>query len=130
MALVELLTTAIHVLFAGLWTGSVVFVALAGMPDGGIDQFRLLSRTSALVLFLTGGHMAGTEYEVSTLFGTTSGHAVLAMLGLWLVLGGLVEIAASRCEEDGYEETRSLFTAAAVVAVLLLVDGGLLASGL
>lgn len=130
MALAEAVTSAIHVLFAGLWTGSVVFVALAGMPDDGVDRLRLLSRTSALLLLLTGGHMAGTKYTTATMTGTTSGLAVLAMFVLWLALGGLVEVAASRYEEEGAAAAKPLFRAAAVVAVLLLIDGGLLAGGL
>ncbi|MFB6096016.1 MAG: transporter [Haloferacaceae archaeon] len=130
MALAELVTSAIHVLFAGLWTGSVVLVALTGMPEGGVGRFKLLSRTSALLLLLTGGHMAGTKYTAASLTGTTSGLAVVAMVLLWLALGGLVEVAASRYESDGPEAARSLLTVAGVVATLLLLDGGLLAAGL
>lgn len=96
MAIADLLTNVLHVLFAGLWTGSILFVSLAGLPDGGADWLRYISRASALVLLLTGGHLAGTRYTVESLTGTTAGWAVLTMLVLWAVLTGLVEVAASK----------------------------------
>lgn len=130
MAIADLLTNALHVLFAGLWTGSVLFVSLAGLPSGGVDRLRYVSRASALVLLLTGGHMAGTSYTAESLTGTTAGWAVLAMLVLWAALAGLVEVGASKYESGGPEAAGTLFRAAGVVAALLLIDGGLLAAGL
>lgn len=133
MAIADLLTNVLHVLFAGLWTGSIVFVSLAGLPDGGADWLRYISRASALVLLLTvltGGHLAGTRYTVESLTGTTAGWAVLTMLVLWAVLTGLVEVAASKYQAGGPDAASGLFRAAGVVAALLLIDGGLLAAGL
>lgn len=130
MAIADLLTNVLHMLFAGLWTGSVLFVSIAGMPADGVDPLRYVSRASALVLFLTGGHMAGTRYTIESLTGTTAGWAVLSMLLLWAALAGLVEVAASRYEDGGPEAATTLFRAAGVVAALLLIDGGLLAAGL
>jgi len=140
----------LHVLVGALWVGSVVFVAGAILPaaaDGSLDAAPLekiadrlvyLSRGASVVMFLTGGHLAGTRYTVETLTGSGRGHLVLAMLALWLVLTALVEIGRSRLV-DGLQEKRvrtpvaesvTFFRAAAVVGVLLLLDAGLLASGL
>ena len=130
MVFVDLLTQVLHMLFAGLWTGSVLFVALAGVPEGGIDRLQQITRASAVVLLVTGGHMAGTAYTAGSLTGTTSGWLVLVMLGLWLVLAGLVEVAAKRYESDGPAAARPLLQAGGVVAALLLVDAGLLAAGI
>lgn len=130
MAIADSLMNVLHVSFAGLWTGSVLFVSLAGLPDGGIVWLRHISRVSALVLLLTGGHLAGTRYTVESLTGTTAGWAVLAMLALWVVLAGLVEVATRRYEDGGFEAASTLLRASGVVAALLLIDGGLLASGL
>ena len=142
--------TTLHVLVGALWVGSVVFVAAAILPaavEGALDAAPLekiadrlvyFSRGSSVVMFLTGGHLAGTGYTVETLTGTGRGHLVLAMLVLWLALAALVEVGRSRLV-DGLQEKRvrtpaaevtTLFRAAAVVGILLLVDAGLLASGL
>ena len=141
--------TTLHVLVGALWVGSVVFVAGAILPaavEGALDAAPLekiadrlvyLSRGSSIVMFLTGGHLAGTRYTVGTLTGTGRGHLVLAMLALWLVLAALVEVGRSRLV-DGLQEKRvrtpaaevtTIFRVAAAVGVLLLVDAGLLASG-
>lgn len=132
-----------------MWVGSVVFVAGAVLPaavDGALDAAPLESlsrklvigsRGASVVMFLTGGHLAGTRYTVETLTGTGRGHLVLAMLALWLALAALVEVGCGRLA-DGLREKRvrapardaaTAFRAAAVVGVLLLVDAGLLAAG-
>jgi uncharacterized membrane protein len=141
---------AVHLLVAGVWTGSVVFLTWAVLPtaiDGTanaeplarvVGKLRWLSRGSAVALLLTGGHLAGTFYTVESLTGSTAGHLVLGMLALWLVLTGLVEVAGGKLV-DGFEEkkvrepareARPFLFAATGVAVLLLLDGGVLASGL
>lgn len=146
MATVDTAINAIHLLFAGLWAGSVLFVARAVVPvarDGGLDatplrklvgQFRTWSRVSSLVLFLTGGHLAGTRYTAERLLGTTNGYLVVAMVVLWFVLTGLVEVGSGRLV-DGLDERKvreparsatPFFTAAAAAAVGLLVLGGVL----
>ena len=127
MAIGTLITSTIHLVFAGLWTGSVLFVALAGLPEGGLGRLRQISRASARLLLLTGGHQAAMQYGGGRLTGTTAGWAVLAMVALWLVLAGLVEVGASKYEDGGPEAARPFFTAGAVVSLLLLVDAGLLA---
>ncbi len=136
----------IHTAFAALWVGSVLFVVAAVHPvamDGDLSPeaygrvvgtLRWVTRASALLVFVTGGHLAGTRYTVGSLTGTTGGHLVLAMLGLWLVLAATVEAASARALRgvearkirEPAREARPLFLAAAVVAVGLLVVAGLL----
>ena len=148
--IVDILMTTLHVLVGALWVGSVVFVAVAVLPaavGGALDAAPLetiadrlvyLSRGASVVMLLTGGHLAGARgYTVASLTGTSRGHLVLVMLVLWLVLAGLVEIGRSRLV-DGLREKRvrapasaatGVFRAAALVGVALLVDAGLLSSG-
>jgi len=126
-----------------------VFVAWAVLPgaqSGAFDpaplepvisKLRTLTRVSAVVFLLTGGHLAGTQYTSESLFSTGSGHLVLTMLVLWLVLTGLVEVGSGKFL-DGLDElkvrepareARPFLLGGALVAVLLLVDAGLLAAG-
>ncbi|MFB6170640.1 MAG: CopD family protein [Haloarculaceae archaeon] len=149
MEAVSAVEYVLHVAFAALLTGGVVFVTWVALPlasagdvspgvlESLIDRLTTLSRASAVVLFLTGGHMAGTRYTVASLTGTPRGHLVLTMLGLWVVLTALVEIAASRMR-DGLDSEKvrtpardggPVLKAASVVALLALLDAGLLASG-
>lgn len=149
MALLETAMVSLHLLFAGLWTGGVVFVAAAVLPlarDGSIgpeplatiaDRLVWLTRASAIVMLLTGGHMAGTFYTAESLTGTTRGHLVIGMVVLWFVLTALVEVGGRKLTDgtarekvrEPAREARPYFLAAAVVALALLVDGGLLAGG-
>lgn len=137
---------AVHLLFAGLWTGSVLFVTYAVLPtayDGDAepgpllrmtDKLTTISRASALLLLLTGGHLAAARYGFGALLESLRGNLVVAMVVLWFALAGLVEVGASRLR-DGFEaekvrtparNARSFFLAASVVAILLLIDAGLL----
>ncbi|MFC6725187.1 CopD family protein, partial [Halobium palmae] len=132
MVLVDALAATVHLLFAGLWTGSVLFVTYAVLPtavagDIDVDPLRTIvtrlstvSKASSLALLLSGGYMATTRYGVDSLLGSGRGHLVLAMVALWFVLSGLVETATSRMR-DGLDErkvrtpardTRRLFRAA------------------
>lgn len=151
MSLIDAGSYAIHLLFAGLWSGSVLFVWYAILPlgrDGELNaaplgalagKLKWVSRTSAVVLLLTGVHMAVQRYTVGTLTGSGGGHLVVTMVVLWFALAGLVEVGAGKLT-DGTERNkvreparaaRRFFQAAAVVAALLLVDAGLLvANGL
>ncbi|ELZ23460.1 hypothetical protein C475_14343 [Halosimplex carlsbadense 2-9-1] len=138
----------LHLVFGGVWTGSVVFVTVGILPtaqDGTanaeplravVEKLRWVSRASALVLLASGGHMAGTLYTVESLTGSSRGHLVLTMVALWLGLAALVEIGSSKLA-DGFDQkkvrqpargARPFFLAASVVAAGLLVVGGLLAS--
>jgi hypothetical protein len=146
MALIDTVMATTHLLVGGLWTGSVLFFALAVLPtaragniragafESIISRLTTGSRIAALLTFVTGGHLAGTRYTVGSLFGSGRGHLVLAMLALWLVLTALVEIGRGRAK-DGLAEKKvrrpaenaaPFYLGAALVAVLLLVDAGLL----
>lgn len=139
----------LHLVFGGIWAGSVVFLTFGVLQtarDGTanaeplraiVERLRWISRTSALVLLATGGHMAGTLYTVESLTGGARGHLVLSMVALWLALAGLVEVGSSKLA-DGFDqkkvrqparEARPFFLASSAVAAALLVSGGLLASG-
>ena len=151
MSLVNAGVYVVHLLVAALWTGSVLFVAYAVLPlgrNGDLNaapleavagKLKLISRTSAVVLLLTGGHMAAYAYTVESLTGSPRGHLVLTMLALWFVMTGLIEVGASKLT-DGTEQQKvreparnatPFLQGAALLAVLLLVDAGLLiANGL
>lgn len=148
---VDLLARVAHVLFAGLWAGSVIYMALAVLPlarDGAFGTRRALkglsqwlawiSRVSAVILLLTGGHLAAAGYTSESLVGTLEGQLVLAMTALWVALIALVEIGTKRIRkgleagkrrEPAVKAMRPLQGAAAV-AVLLLIVSGLLSGGL
>lgn len=142
--------TTIHTLVGALWVGSVAFVAGVILPaatDGSLDaapvetiadRLVYLSRGASVVMLLTGGYLAVSGYTVASLTGTARGHLVLGMFALWFVFTALVEIGRGRLV-DGLREKRvrapasaatGVFRAAAVVGALLLVDAGLLSSGI
>lgn len=153
MSLLNAGVYVVHLLFAALWTGTVLFAAYAILPlgrDGKLTvqplrtvagKVTTISRASAAVLFLTGGHMAASAagYTVESLTGTPRGYLVIAMIVLWFLLAGLVEVGTSKLtdgtgkdkvREPAHDATR-FFRGASVLAVLLLVDAGLLiANGL
>lgn len=149
MALVDQALMAVHLLFAAVWTGSVVFVTWAVLPlarDGEVSpgplrsvvaRLRTLSRLAAVVLLLTGGHVASTIYTADSLFGSTRGHAVLGMVALWLALVALVEVGSGRLDDglsvdklrEPARNATAVYRAAAVVSLLLLLDAGWLAGG-
>jgi len=152
MSLLDTVMYTLHLLFGGVWTGSVVFVTLAVLPTAMngvanaeplvpvVSKLRNLSRLSALVMLASGGHMAGAAagYTFESLASTTRGHLVLTMVVLWFLLIGLVEVGGGKLA-DGFDEkkvrepareARPFFLAATVVSLLLLLDAGLLAGGL
>lgn len=140
---------ALHVAFGGLLTGAVLFVAYAVEPvayagDMGPDplataagKLATVSRASAVVLFVTGSHQAAARYTLDSLLETGRGHLVLAMLALWVALTALVEVAVAKLESGTGQgkvrsparDARPYLRLAALLAVLVLVDGGLLAAG-
>ncbi|WP_435344544.1 CopD family protein [Haloarchaeobius sp. HRN-SO-5] len=149
MSVIDVAVRALHSVTAATWAGSVLFVTFALLPsavDGSLDaapmrsvvsRFRWLSRGSSAVLFVTGGHLAGTLYTVERLTGETSGHLVLGMLVLWFVLTGLVEVSCGKLQRDFEEKkvrtpaqaARPFLQASSLVAVLLLVDAVLIVYG-
>ncbi|MDZ5812295.1 transporter [Halorubrum sp. AD140] len=139
---------SVHVGFAVLWVGSVLFVSLAILPPalrgdiGGdalgsvVGRLRWSTRIGAAAFVLTGGHMAGTLYPFEALTGTPRGHLVVTMLGLWFVGTGLVEVAGSKLA-DGLDagklreparDAKPFLYGAAGLSVALIVTAGLLAT--
>lgn len=146
MAIALTIGYVIHMLFAAIWTGGVIFMTYGVIPvarAGNIDtdpfaditsRLLTLSRLSALVLFLTGGHLAGTLYTAESLTGSTKGYLVLAMLALWLLMAGLVEVGTKKISaglrerkvRTPAEKGRPFFLGASVAALGLLVVAGVL----
>lgn len=152
MATDPLMTLAyvIHFAFAALWTGSVLFVTYAILPLGLradleptalgsiVGRLTTVTRASATVLLLTGAYQAVILYDTARLTGTARGHAVIGMVVLWFLLAGLVEVGVSKMG-DGLDigkirrptaDARPFLLAASVVALLLLLDAGVLVAGI
>ncbi|MGM0398469.1 MAG: hypothetical protein ACQEQY_05690 [Halobacteriota archaeon] len=137
MALLDSVAVVSHVLFGGLWTGAVVFTALlagglasdaaSALSDLVVDRLRLVSRSSAVITLLSGGYMA-TGYSHSYFTSSTRGLLLSAMVALWLVLMVTVEIGASRVLDE-QQSGRTILGIAGLVALLLLLDVGLLIAG-
>lgn len=144
-----LVTRTAHLVFAALWAGSVFYVAFVVVPlarDGEFtstsplevisSRLTTISRISSIILLLTGGHLAAAGYTADSLFSELQGQLVLLMVGLWLVLTGVVEVAASRFESglDGKKirepanDSLGLFRLAAVVGIALLLVAGALSA--
>ena len=136
----------VHAAFAALWSGSVLFVVVAVLPlamdadvspaafGSVVSKLQWVTRVSALLMLLTGGHLAVTGYVLEGLTGTTSGYLVLTMVALWLGLAATVEIGSARAQRGVDEKkireparnARPFYLAAAVFALGLLVVSGLL----
>lgn len=144
MSTVYTVLNAIHLLFAGLWAGATVFFAWRVRPlvaDSDISVeptmalsagLRWLTRISAVVFVVTGGHMAATRYGDGALLSTPRGHVVVTMLVLWLVVTGLLEMALGKMETElgegrvrtaGKEARIPLLAASVLLSVLLLLGG-------
>jgi uncharacterized membrane protein len=150
MSAVDAAVQTIHLLVGAFWVGSVVFVTVGVLPvarDGDanaapvermVRRLTTISRASAVLMLITGGHLAGVGYTVENLTGTTRGHLVIGMVILWLALAGLVEVGAARLT-DGLQKKKvrapardsdRLFWLASITGALLLVDAGLLSAGI
>lgn len=145
---VEVTFWVVHTLFAGLWTGSVLFLTLAILPlartgkmnaaplEHVAGRLKTVSRASALLLLLTGSHMAAQRYTSETLFETQAGWLVLSMVALWFLLMATVEVGTKKLtdgtERDKVREparnARPFFLVGSVLAVLLLVNAGLISA--
>lgn len=148
MAAIEAAVRTVHLVFAAAWVGGVLFLTVGVLPlareaeiepapvEAMTGRLVWISRTSAVVLLVTGGHLAASGYAVESLTGTTAGRLVLAMVGLWLLLTAVVEAAASRMRarlrEDYLREPARTylpwFRVASLVGLLLLVDAGAIAA--
>lgn len=147
---VDTAMVTIHQLFAALWVGSVFFVTYAVLPQAqegeiGPDVLRtvfgkltMVTRISALLLLLTGGHLAAARYTSESLLNTTRGWLVLAMVGLWLLLAALIEVGTSKFEAEldkgrlrgPAHKYSKLFYVASLVGVLLFIDAAFLSTGI
>jgi len=148
MDIVNPVMWSLHVGFAILWTGSVLFVTLAVLPPalrgdvGGdalraiVGRLRWITRIGALAFLASGGHMAGTLYTVESLTGTGRGHLVLTMIALWFLVTGLVEVASGKLA-DGLDagklreparDAKPFLYGAAGLSVALVATAGLLAT--
>ncbi len=136
----------VHTAFAGLWAGSVLFVAVAVLPlamngelspkafGSVVSKLQWVTRISALLTFITGGHLAGTRYTVETLTGTTSGYLVLAMLALWFGLAAVIEIGSAKANRgienekirEPARDARPFYLLGVALSVGLFVTAGLL----
>lgn len=143
---VDTVAYTIHTGFAAVWAGSVLFVTAAVLPlamdadvspeafGSVVTRLQWVTRISAVLLFATGGHLAGTRYTVGSLTGTGRGHLVLTMLTLWLLLAAVVEIGSARALRGVDErkireparQARPFYLAGAAFAVGLLVVAGML----
>jgi len=139
---------SVHVGFAVLWTGGVLFVALAVLPrplrgeiDGSalgsiVDRLRWITRIAAVAFLASGGHMAGTLYTFDSLTGSARGHLVLTMIALWFLITGLVEVGSGKLTSgldagklrEPARDAKPFFYGAAGLSVALIITAGLLAS--
>lgn len=136
----------VHTIFAALWTGGTILFAGAVIPAARSEmldrealtlitkRFSYLTIASALLLFLSGGHLAGNLYEFETLTSTLRGNLVLTMVSLWLILAVVLFIGYRRLTNTPAEETavtaatkaRPWFLSGSVVSIALLIVAGLL----
>ncbi|MFB6157092.1 MAG: copper resistance protein CopD [Haloferacaceae archaeon] len=167
MGLALALSYVIHVVSAGFWTGGTLFVAYAILPaaeegdlsaaafERNVDGLLGVTRWTGLALPATGAYQIWVLYPLPRLVGTTAGHLVLGMLGLWGVMNTLIELGGYRMRAAGREAPglgaymaegfvlgadadvarhatvgRPYLLAAAGLAVLLLADAALLAAGI
>lgn len=136
----------VHLLFGAVWVGAVVFVTVGVLPqardgnltadafEGILGRLRWLTRIGAVLLLVTGSHLAATRYTADRLFSTGDGHLVLTMVALWLALAATVEIGSSRItdglnsrklREPARNGTR-WFQVATLIGIALLVVSALL----
>lgn len=148
MAIGTLVSLSVHVLVGAVWVGALAFtvggvlpLARAGRlnadPLGTIaGRLRTLTRLSAVLLVVTGGHLLVTEgYLGEKLVASGDGHLVIAMVALWLVATGLTEAGLARLIDGaGADKVRAparratrLLQAAGVCGGLVLLTAAALA---
>jgi hypothetical protein len=110
-----LLATAFvfHVVSGALWTGATLYVVYATLPratDGTLGReafvdaahrLLMITRWTGVALPVTGAYMIWRLYTpLAALTTTGRGWAVLAMLSLWGVMNGLVELGVLRMRRE------------------------------
>lgn len=146
MAVAGTVSMAVHVLVGGVWVGALSYTVAGVLPlarDGGLDPdslgslagtLRSITRISAVLLVLTGLHLAAVGYTTASLTGSDPGLYVLTMAGLWLVAVGLTEAGTGRLadgvddgkvREPAHDATRLLQGAAVAGGLVLLTAGAL-----
>jgi putative copper export protein len=146
MVIVEVVVRAVHLVIAATWVGAVFFFAFGVLPlarEGSLnaaplerftERLKIGSRIASVLLLLSGGYMISLAGYEDSLLSSPAGYLVLAMVGLWLALTGLVEVGAARVLA-GAEDLRvrtpgkrgtPFLRAATFVGVLLLVDAVLI----
>jgi len=146
---IEVTAYVLHSVFAGLWTGSVLFVTLGVVPlakngecnagplEAVTGSLTTITRASALLLLLTGAYMGlARSYTVDSLTNSVEGYLVVSMVVLWFLLTGLVEVGTSKIRDgtdrdkvrEPARESWPFLAVASILAVLLLVSSGALAA--
>ncbi len=158
-----------HVISAALWTGATLYVVYALWPEAmsgqlsvrtfvsQVHKLLLITRWTGVVLPVTGAYLIWVLYTpLELLIESQGGLLVLAMLALWGVMNGLIEVGILQMRNtvdevsfgpymaEGFptelvdESTsvtelaalgRPYLLASAVCAVALLVVAALLAGG-
>ena len=146
MSTATTVSTAVHLLTGAVWAGAIVFVVSAVLPAaraGEVDAaplgsvastLRNYSRAAAVLLLLTGGHLAWANYDLGSLTGSGRGHLVLTMVGLWFVATGLVEVGTGKLVDgtdrrkvrEPAREAERFLQATGLLAALVLVVSALL----
>lgn len=144
MVTVYTLMDILHVLVGGVWAGWTAFMAALIVPaarDGRLDadaldwltgRFARFSQIAPVVMLLTGGYMASQGVVTDGPLDSLRGQLVVTMVGLWLVLSVLSNVASRRLVagvgSDGDEpvarDTAMGFYVAGGVALALLLVGG------
>lgn len=150
MATGTLVSLSVHVLVGAVWVGAVSFTVGGVLPvarEGRMDadplgaiagRLRTLTRASAVLLVLTGGHLLAVNgYLGEKLVASGDGHLVLTMMGLWLVATGLTEAGTGRLvdgtgrdkvRDPARRATRLLQAAGVCGGLVLLTAGALMAA--
>lgn len=146
MVTVYTLMDILHVLVGSVWAGWTVFMAALIIPaarDGRLDvkaltwltgRFARFSQIAPILMLLTGGYMVSQGAITDAPLNSLQGQLVVTMVGLWLVLSALSNVASQRLVADtepgGVElaarnASRSFYVAGGVALALLLVGGWL-----
>lgn len=107
------LSFVLHVLSGALWTGATLYVVYATLPravDGTLSRaafvdaahrLLMITRWTGVVLPITGAYMIWALYTpLDLLTASARGWAVLAMLALWGIMNGVIELGVLRMRRE------------------------------